>query len=608
MRGTARGKGGMVAAILLAHAVLLAWSDKRNSPSIDEVGHLAAGLSHWDLGHFELYRVNPPLVRLVAALPVWLIGVETRWDKPSDLPGLRPEFETGRDLISANGSRSFLLFAVARWACLPFSLLAGWFCFLWGRELYGDWAGILALAAWSFSPMVLANAAMITPDTGAAALGLAAAYYFWKWLREGGWKWTFVAGLMLGLAELTKTTWIILFVLWPLLWLTWRWLDRAGRSWFAEHGIEMAQLAGMATLALLILNLGYGFEGTLVKLGEYPFISETLSGTANGQTIEGPNRFSNTWMGKLPVPLPRNYLLGIDHQKHDFEMTMRSYLRGEWRQGGWWYYYLYALLVKIPIGTWILGLLAWYVGIFQKGYSAPWRDELVLIAPIICILTLVSSQTGFNHHSRYVLPLFPFAFVWMSKVAQAVDRRAHVITGLASIAVVWTIASSLSVYPHSMSYFNEWAGGPEKGHAHLVDSNIDWGQDLLYLKNWLDEHPQARPISLAYFGCFDPRVAGIEFRLPPQKTLAGDANGPDMLYRRDKLEPGWYAVSVTLLRGGTFPLQDGAGHLKEGHRDAFTYFLDCRPAARAGYSIYIYHLDREEAEFLNRQYDFERTN
>lgn len=60
--------------LLLMHAGLLAWSIPRHSPTIDEMGHLAAGLSHWEFGRFDLYRVNPPLVRMVAALPLmWAV-------------------------------------------------------------------------------------------------------------------------------------------------------------------------------------------------------------------------------------------------------------------------------------------------------------------------------------------------------------------------------------------------------------------------------------------------------------------------------------------------------------------------------------------------------
>lgn len=147
-------------------------------------------------------------------------------------------------------------------------------------------------------------------------------------------------------------------------------------------------------------------------LGNYEFASTTLRGS------QGRNRFTGTWIESLPIPVPRNYLLGIDHQKVDFERLMRSYLCGEWRHGGWWYYYLLGLTVKVPLGVWLLLLLAAELSLMAPRYSVPWRHEVVLLVPAVAVLTLVSSQTGFNHHLRYVLPIFPFAFIWASKAAQ----------------------------------------------------------------------------------------------------------------------------------------------------------------------------------------------
>jgi len=162
--------------------------------------------------------------------------------------------------------------------------------------------------------------------------------------------------------------------------------------------------------------------------------------------------------------------------------------------GGWWYYYLYALAIKVPLGTWILILLALVVGLLPLGFSATWRDELIVVAPLVVVLTLVSSQTGFDHHMRYVLPIFPFAFVWMSKVARALELGHRRIVAIGVAVLIWSVASSLWFYSHNLSYFNELVGGPTRGHAHLLDSNIDWGQDLLYLKRWLDKHAEANHV------------------------------------------------------------------------------------------------------------------
>lgn len=565
--------------LLSLHAVLLGWGAWRHSPTYDEVGHLPAGVSHWRFRRFDLYRVNPPLVRLVASLPVVAAGTDFNWGFFYCGTQGRAEFGIGRSFLESAGESSFWLMTLARWACIPFSLLGGYFCLRWASELYGSNAGITALALWCFSPNILAHGQLITPDAAAAALGVAAAYAFWRWLRTPSWNQTLCAGIVLGMAELTKTTWIVLFGILPLLWVAWRW--PSGNTTDAEPKAEAGwrgqacQMAAILLLACLVINVGYCFEGSFQKLGEYGFVSETLAGPRyDPLSVDEPrNRFRSTSLAAIPVPLPKNYVMGIDLQKQGFESKQLSYLRGEWRQGGWWYYYLYALAIKVPLGTWILLFLAVLVGLFRRRYAAGWRDELVLLAPLLVVLTLVSSQTGINNHLRYVLPIFPFAFIWMSKVAQAVDFKHWRITTLAGVALLWSVTSSLWIYPHSLSYFNELVGGPTGGDAHLggvtVDSNVDWGQDLLYLKRWLDKHPEARPLHLAFSAAYDASVVGIQYKLPPNQP-----------------QPGWHALSVNSIRS---------------HTQEYAYFLRFDPVDMAGYSIRIYHVTLDEANRVRRE-------
>ncbi|HVC94755.1 MAG TPA: hypothetical protein VND64_13735 [Pirellulales bacterium] len=176
----------------------------------------------------------------------------------------------------------------------------------------------------------------------------------------------------------------------------------------------------------------------------------------------------------------------------------------------------------------------------------------------------------------------------------------RVIQALALAALICSVASSLWFYPHSMSYFNELAGGPRGGHAHLIDANIDWGQDLLYLKCWLDDHSEARPLRLAYFGLVDPGLAGIEFALPPKGPLVGEGLKARST-RPANLPPGWYAVSVNFLHGYAHRVPNGHGGNAFAEQGCFTYFLEMEPVARAGYSIYIFHLGEERGVVGDRR-------
>lgn len=591
VRAMPRRSYGKLAAVVLAgiHVLLLVQAAFLDSPTFDEVGHLPAGLSHWRFANFDAYRVNPPLVRMVAALPVLIAGPKMDWQASARGKFHRLEFALGADLIRENTGNVPYYFWIARCACIPFSLVGAWVCYRWASDLYGSTAGLVALGLWGFSPNVLGYGHLITPDVGAAACGAAACYMFWWWLSVPTWRNALRTGIVLGLAALTKMTLIVLFGLFPMLWCIWKWGTCHPNAAFTWRS-GAAQLGLTFIVAVYVINLGYAFEGSFQRLGEYRFISRTLSGEnlSGREAGDGGNRFKDTCFAFIPVPVPKNYLSGIDLQKRDFDNRLMSYLRGEWRHGGWWYYYFYALAVKVPLGTWCLLVLAAVIGLFSHRYIASWRDELVLLAPIVTVLTLVSSQTGFNHHLRYVLPAFPFAFIWISKAACSFEFGHWKLTAIAGAALVWAGGSSLYCYPHTLSYFNELVGGPRGGHNHLLNSNLDWGQDLFRLKHWLEEHPEARGLGVAYSlppSLVDPADFGIECGVVPY----GPAGQGELSQRPDDQTgplPGWYAVFVNELYG------------YEGY---YNYFRHFEPVEILGYTVYLYCITRDEANGVRKK-------
>jgi Dolichyl-phosphate-mannose-protein mannosyltransferase len=672
----ARGVGHCAIAFLVVHTGLLAWEARRWSPAFDEVAHLAAGMSHWQLARFDLYRVNPPLIRMLAAVPVLLSDANTDWRSYSDLPRARAEFTIGGRFARINRERTFWYLTIARWACIPVSLIGALVCFCWARALYGDLSGLVALALWCFCPNIVAYGGLITPDAGAAAFGALAAFAFWRWLAEPSWGRVLSAGLTLGLAELTKSTWTILFGISPAVAVAWSlahwrptqslaggtpkrsvgtrewWFSKAhedeseGTSLTSISGTGAAtefwriqlrlvgQVAAILVLGFYVLNLGYGFEDSFRRLGDFRFVSKALGGPA---ADNGPaNRFKGTWLASVPIPVPANYLLGIDVQRHDFETRKWSYLRGEQKLGGWWYYYLYAMGVKIPVGSLLLFAIA-AILTARRLWAQGWRscmDDLAVLAPAIAVFLLVSSQTGFNRYLRYVLPAFPFLFVWASQVVRGVrpamtrssfgaesdaseppaggtainegastastaispefvpghpssrsKQGDHWVYRAAVMGLLcWSIISSLTVYPHSLSYFNEIAGGPTNGPAHLLDANIDWGQDLLNLKSWHDAHPEARPFYLSYFGFADPQIVGFDFS--PIPTIDHNHDPRRLPSANETLRQGWYAISVNHLYGYR--------HFG-GETDQNAYLRKLRPVARVGYSILIFRVGNEGA-------------
>jgi len=565
------GRQGLVLMVLGIHAGLLAWIAAQWSPVMDEPIHLAAGIRFWQTGHSNLDRGNTPLFRAVAALPVLMAKPAVDWRNVPNTHGC------SRDFLVANGPRSFWLITLGRWACIPFSILGGYFCYRWARQWYGDAAGMTALVLWCFSPNIIAHGHLITGDMAATSLGVAACFTFWRWLDAPSWSKAAWAGVFWGLAELSKFVWFVLYPLWPVMWVMWRWLHRRepGRpSWFREA----AQLLVMGLLSVWVINLGYGFEGSLDRFRRHVGADEPTAGRIEGPPVAQTGL--TAWIKFLPLPLPKDYVGGIGEVQYRSDQDIQRHLRGEVRPGGRWHFYLHGILLKEPVATLLLVALATVLAVASAKYRTDWRREAFLLlcgSAVLCSVSLVTVQ-----QFRYALPVFPLLFIWASRTGRAWENQQPALGVLAAGCLLWTVVSSLAVYPHSLSYFNEWAGGPRDGHWYLPESNADWGQDVLYLKKWYDAHPQARPFHLAYFGKIDPRLAGIEFSLPPQ-------DGP---------RPGWHALSVQLLKYRDREAPDGKGaigHTGRAGTEYHDYFLDLQPAAMAGYSIYIYHVTLEEA-------------
>lgn len=564
----------VVTSIITIHIGILVWLASVNSPNIDELAHLPSGINHWEYGKFDLYRVNPPLVRMVAAAPVMLTDAVLDWSKWEDSPYSRSEFWVGKSFTKNNGFNTFWYFSLARFACIPFSVLGCVVSYCWAKELYGWKSGLIALSLYAFSPNLMAWGASITPDAGSASTGLFATWMFWKWLIKPTWKTTLWCGSALGLALLTKSTWIFFLIIFPIMWISYQFWSQ--KSKIRQEKKPVRQIAVILLLGIYILNLGYGFEGSFTPLGNFRFVSESLSGQENPP--HGANRFTGTVLGAIPVPLPGNFLRGIDVQKYDFERGKWSYLCGEQKRGGWWYYYIYGFLVKTPIGYLMLIFFSWLSAILlsQKPEWRPSINEWFLLVPAFFVLVLVSSQTGFNRYYRYVLPALPFFFIFTSRIAKHLtngSRLAPIFYGLLLLGIV----ESISVLPHSLSFFNVAVGGPLGGPRHLLDGNIDWGQDLLFLKKWYDNNPECRPFHVTYFSDWDiaPEIVGIESKTVPRQ----DPEAPDSLV----LAPGWYAVSVNQVYGY---------HYFENDKPFYEYFKNLKPVARAGYSIYIYRVDK----------------
>jgi 4-amino-4-deoxy-L-arabinose transferase-like glycosyltransferase len=602
---------GLAALLLVAHGTLIGLSLPRNAITVDEVSHLPAGISYWHHGRFWCYHHNPPFVRLLFALPAVLGGVPTDYRNYEYVPGSRVhDWLVGRDFMLLNRNRYLEIFMLPRAVVAALSVLGGYIVYLWSRQLFGCRGGLISLALWTFCPNVLANAGLVSCDIGATVVGLLATYQFWRYLRAPTLIGAGLTGVVLGLAEASKFSMVILPPTWIALALIKILTNRragvgarltASRAFY--HGVFLG------TFALLALNDIYLFEGSGRRLGSFDFRSKLLTkeiqegNPAPRADVLRVNRFRGTLLGRFPVPLPEHYLLGFDDQSFDVDsIYFYKYLRGKMRykKNGWYYYYIYGLLVKTPLGT--LGLVATSVlsGFSVRRCRADRLSETCLFLLPLAILLLISSQRGLNSHLRYVLPAMPFVFITAGRLGPlTVSSRAWSLSIVTALTA--TAASVLAVHPHYLTYFNEAAGGPDRGMEHLAESNIDWGQGLVALREWLARNAPGQTINLAYYGTMYPEILGIAYKLP--------IFGPDLenkgrraaMARPIGPSPGLHAVSVNFLLGFPFAAPNAHGSQSGVPANAYLYYQKFRPRAIVAHSIFIYDLNSEEVDRVRRE-------
>jgi len=658
-----------VIGLLTAHYALAARSLVEENPTVDEVVHLPAGVTYWQQGTFRLYHHNPPLFKLVAALPVVLARPVTEplytlqsWRSPDPSPTT-----FSQSFARFNIPRYFELFQLARLTMPIFSIIGGLVVFAWSARLYGNGAGLLSLALWVSCPNILAHARLITSDVCSTALGAGATYVFWRYLQRPTWRWAAAAGLALGLAQLSKFSMLLLYAIWPFLWLVRLGLagipadalGRPSRGILRFLGQALAQGAAIVAVSILTIDAGYFFEGVGIPLGKFEFGSRTLTRPLTSDLVRPRsknllydtawqfriNRFRDTWLGRLPSPWPEHYLLGFDEQKietegipqrfvkavrtntvaeerlrpetaHEVKDAYAVYLNGVLRRTGWWDYYLRALLYKVPEGTWILVGLSLVTLVLVRRSRAEWFDEIALGTVPVVILFSMTVLTDINLGLRYVLAILPYVFISVGKVVPgclSLRRPWRFAAGfLVAGSLGLTIGASVWIHPHYLAYFNWASGGPDRSPPRLIDSNLDWGQDLVALQKWWRETIPNEPIGLAYFGQINPSIFAMRgeafaWFLPPVRPgttsqLPGQTRAP-LIGPARTLTPGYYAVSATLLYGLPWRLYDPAPQawepawnahgLEPDTHDfaAFDYFREFQPIMPPiGHSIYVYHL------------------
>jgi Dolichyl-phosphate-mannose-protein mannosyltransferase len=553
---------------------------------VDEFAHIPAGVSYWDSGRFALYRENPPLVRCLISLAPWLSGA--RVDYAHALAGYRSEWRVGMDFARANESRYARYLWQARMVVVGLAVACGGLIYWWSRELFGPQAAAVSAAFWFADPNVLAHSGMASTDIGTAFFGLCAGFTFWLFLRKPDWLSVSVAGIALGMAQGSKFSMIVLY---PALLLASLLARRQSRDGGYFSRLQTApfwrQLIVVFAISLITLNALYAFEGTFDSLGSYSFRSRVLSGVHSkvGELAAPANRFRGSVLAVVPVPFPRDYILGFDSQIWDTSARHARLEGGHMTRGGHWYSPFLILVQKVPLGTLTFVCSGLVFMLLPAGRRAQGVASGTLILPAAGVLCLLCLNPGLNWLIRYLLPCLPFALVACGSLV-SVSWSKPFWRIMVMAAVAWNCISVVRARPYYLSYANELFGGPQGAQKLLLGSNYDWGQDLFRLKAWAGRHPGYSPLIVSYYGMLMPEAVGLSRAPVPDCFLASDLDPVE------EVEPSadfYWAISSNYLNGMAI------ASMQVGRRGIVAVIQSplLKPEnaiARVGYSIYIFHI------------------
>jgi hypothetical protein len=553
----------IVGGLLLLYVFMAVSAATQKSTTFDEILHLTLGYLYWTQPSSHLAAQNGILAQVWAALPLLVDHLQAPQETGEAPSNMGSWGEGYRFFYSMGNNPSTMLFQARTMISLLGAAL-GALIFLWSRELFGAWGGFVSLLLFVFCPNMLAHGALATADMAAALGFFAATFSFWKLSHTVSWRNLLLSVLALCCLVLAKMSAVLILPIFFLI-LAVRFFSRRP----IEFQLFMNRILGDRFAragvwsVLLVLHL-IGAVGILWLAYNFQYISWNQE-TARLQILSSPgfSFWSGTGMKAYFLQnihqaglLPPAYLEGLSYILQAYD-AWSAFLCGRYSVQGWWWFFPFAFLIKTPIASLLLFLFAFMALVLWRwlphGWQAPKSADprcpsLYDLSPLLILGGVYGVACLTSHLDiglRYMMPIYPVFFVLAGANVFWLMAEKSIFKIALTALLVGTMAESLCAWPNYLAFFNRFVGGSRNGYQYLVDSSLDWGQDLPSLHQWLKKNVPAAsrtPVYLSYFGTGDPKLYGINAQLLPGYF---DVAPPQTF----PLQDGIYCLSATMLQG-----------------------------------------------------------
>lgn len=545
------------------------FSNPGDSGTVDEIAHIPSGYSYVKYLDFRLNPEHPPLAKAIAGLPLALMnsikGPESDWS----WAGIN-QWEAGWYMLYEAGNDPAQVLFWSRLPMMLLTLLLGLFIYKWVSEVFSRKVGLIALLLFAFYPDVIAHGRLVTTDIAAALGYVVGLYYFDRALREKSTKNTVYAGIAFGLAQLLKFSSFLLFGVFLFVLIARSLMFKEKSSFGRELWANFKIYFWTCFLSLVVVWLVY-----------IPFVWKTPSGieheliernmTADPRTLPLRN-FLHLFENNPVTRAMGHYLLGVMLVFARVAGGNATFALGHLSDKSISWFFPFAWLVKTPISIIILffwSMISFFIAKVYKDKNKLWLFILFMMPWLVYWLFTV--RGSLNIGIRHLMPTVPFVILLIGlNINRITESKNKIAKWVLGALVLYLVASTLSYFPNYIGYFNE-AVPKDLRYNYLVDSSLDWGQDMLRLKKYVDDNG-IDEIKTDYFG------GSVPAYYMPEAREWHSSYGPTT---------GWLAVSATFYQSSKL-YGEKEGKWSYGWLDEF------EPVAQMGGSILVFNISDED--------------